>query len=150
MVSMQMSAQTMKDIIKTMPDSITPLLTKNARLDFIDYLEANQKAVEKNKLGGESEMTKLTETRSVIQLSKSSKLDFKLLKGGDEPTIGIISTMTVDEKTSVSMIRYYSLDWTLKKVNIPSDFKYYEWNDDNEELTSKVFNPFNLEIKEIK
>ena len=55
-----LTAQNMSDIIKDMPDSIMPLLTKNDRLDFIDYLASNMKAEVTNRLGGKSEMTTIS------------------------------------------------------------------------------------------
>lgn len=143
-ITMQMSAQIMKDIISSMPDSITPLLTKNNKLDFIDYLGANQKAEEKNLLGGNSEMTKLTDTRAVIKMSSAATMDIKLLKN-PEPQIGIITTMKGDEKAYTSIVEYYTMDWKLIKKVIPEGFKKLEWNDDNEQMNETEYKP--LEIK---
>lgn len=140
---MQLSAQTMKDIIANMPDSITPLLTKNNRLNLIDYVEAGQKAVEKNRLAGESEMTHLTASRCIIKMTNSSTFDFKLLQS-PEPAIGIITTLQSD-KTLTSIIRYYSLDWKLTKTVTPTEFTEYKWNDDNDELEATKHDPLNLD-----
>ena len=144
MLTMQASAQNMKDIIRNMPDSITPLLTKNNRLDFIDYLDAAQKAEEKNRLGGTSEMTKLTATRAVIRMSKSSTWDFKLLNASAEPTLGIITTVQSDSTTFTSIIRYYNLDWQLIKTVIPEGFERCEWNDDSDEISKTEYHPLAL------
>lgn len=140
---MPLSAQTMKDIISNMPDSITPLLTKNNRLNLIDYIEAGQKAVEKNRLAGESEMTHLTANRCVIKMTNSSTFDFKLLQS-PEPSIGIITTLQSD-KTLTSTIRYYSLDWKLTKTVIPTDFTEYKWKDDSEDFETTKHDPLNLD-----
>lgn len=143
LASVQASAQTMKDIVRTMPDSITPLLTKNMKLDFIDYLDAGQKAVEKNKFGGQSEMLKINDTRAIIQMTKSSIMDIKLLKNAEAP-IGIIST-AISGSTCTSIIKYYTLDWKPVKTVLPTDFNKLEWADDNEEIKSTSFSP--LEVK---
>lgn len=140
-------AQSMKEIITNMPDSITPLLTKNNRLDFIDYLAANQKAEEKNAFGAKSEMTKLTETRSTIRVTDSSTMDFKILKN-PETMVGIITTVQSDKKIFTSIIKYYSLpDWKLLKTTVPKGFTRFEWNDDNEELNITTYTPLELKFE---
>lgn len=139
------SAQDMKEIIRTMPDSIAPLLTKNNRLDFIDYIEAGQRAAEKNKLTGESEMLKLNATRALIQMTAASTLDIKLISS-PEPQIGIITTAKSD-KAYASIVKYYSTDWKLLKTIMPDDFVKKEWNDDNEEITETKYEPLKLEFK---
>lgn len=148
LASVQASAQNMKTIISNMPDSITPLLTKNARLNFIDYIEAGQKAVERNYLTGASEMTKLSDTRAVIKTSNRSTMDFKLLKNPEE-RIGIITTVKSDS-IGTSIIKYYTLDWKLVKTVTPSTFKQYEWNDENEELKETIFDPLKLKQDDFK
>lgn len=140
-------AQSMKEIITNMPDSITPLLTKNNRLDFIDYLAANQKAEEKNAFGAKSEMTKLTETRSTIRVTDSSTMDIKILKN-PETMVGIITTVQSDKKIFTSIIKYYSLpDWKLLKTTVPQGFTRFEWNDDNEELNITTYTPLELKFE---
>ena len=57
----QASAQSIqiRDAFRAMPDSLMPYLSKNNRLDFIDFLDSNMKAEVKNALGGTSEMLSL-------------------------------------------------------------------------------------------
>ena len=43
---------TMAALFKAMPDSLMPYLTKNNRLDMIDFMEANMKAEITNQLEG--------------------------------------------------------------------------------------------------
>lgn len=143
--TMQLSAQTMKDIITNMPDSITPLLTKNNRLNLIDYIEAGEKAVEKNRLGGETQMTHLSQTRCVIEMTSSSTVDFKLLSS-PEPSIGVITTMHNSENTVLtSYIQYFTLDWKLIKDEMPKAFVTYSWKEDSEELESRDYTPLKLD-----
>ena len=77
------SAQTVREAIKEMPDEVLPLLTKNDRLDFIDYLASNAKAEVKNKLGTPSEMTALTDDYAHIRLTEVSEVSMKLLQKGN-------------------------------------------------------------------
>lgn len=112
------NAQTMTTIIQTMPDSILPQLTRNNRLDFIDYLASNMKAETTNRLGGKSEMTILSDTYTNIRLSESAEVAFKLLTTdtGDK-LIMQIYTYTLPESLKVSHPTFYSLEWKI----IPPD-----------------------------
>lgn len=150
LISLQTNAQTMKDLISSMPDSITPLLTKNNRLNLIDYLEAGQKAVEKNRLGGDSELTHLTDTRAVFKMTASSSMDIKLLKD-PEPTIGVITGVN-DGKNStiVGIIKYYTLDWKLINTIKPEAFVGLSWKDENDSIKSTIYNPLELKNDEFK
>ena len=52
-----LSAQiTVRDLLKSMPDSVIPYLTENNRLDMIDFMESNMDAVVTNTLGGKSQL----------------------------------------------------------------------------------------------
>lgn len=145
LLTLQMSAQvSIKEVLKSMPNSITPLLEKNTKLNFIDYIDAGQKAVEKNRLGGKSELMKLTDTRALIQMTEVSTMDIKLLST-PEPAIGIITTVRSDSTTFASVIKYYSPDWQLTKTVYPEAFSKVEWNDEGEDLITTKHNP--LEIK---
>lgn len=145
LASLQMSAQTIKDVVKSMPDSITPMLTRNNILNFIDYLEAGEKAIEKNRLGGQSQMTHLTDTRTTISTSASSSIDIKLIKN-PETAIGIITTVRNANGTTLSsVVRYYTTDWKLTRTIIPEDFTSYSWTDDGEELIPAHYDPLKLD-----
>ena len=78
----QVSAQDLKmrDVFKQIPDSLVPYLSQNNRLDFIDFLDSNMKAEVRNKLGGMSEMTALTDDSLSIRMSNALQVDMLLLK----------------------------------------------------------------------
>ncbi len=106
------SAQTIREAIKEMPDEVLPLFTKNDRLDFLDYLASNAKAEVKNRMGGMSEMTTLTDDYAHIRTSEASELSFKLLQKGTEQVVCMISTCQVDSMFD-SKIRFYDMKWNL-------------------------------------
>ena len=116
-------AQTVREAIKEMPDEVLPLLTKNDRLDFIDYLASNAKAEVKNKLGTPSEMTALTDDYAHIRLTEVSEVSMKLLQKGTEQVICMVSTCQVDSMFD-SEIRFYDMKWNLldtkQFVDIPN------------------------------
>ena len=66
---------TIRDVFKSMPDSLMPYLSNNNRLDFIDFMDSNMKAEVKNQFGGNSIMTALTEDSLSISLPRESFTD---------------------------------------------------------------------------
>ena len=53
--------QTISEVFREMPDSLLPTLSKNNRLDMLDFMASGMKAEVTNRLGGRSEMTALTD-----------------------------------------------------------------------------------------
>ena len=110
-----LSAQTtVRDLLKSMPDSIIPYLTENNRLDMVDFIESNMDAVVTNALGGKSQMLKLTDQYVSIQLSESSSIAMRLL---DVPTPVdslpqiLCLVHTYDSGIRESTVTFYSLAW---------------------------------------
>lgn len=160
--SVSLKAQNMSDIIKDMPDSIMPLLTKNDRLDFIDYLASNMKAEVTNRLGGKSEMTTISNDYAHIRMTGSSEISFKLLPTISDTIICMIHTYTSngsDSKISflnkrwevLTTENYFEQPSTDKFISLPDTLT----NTEKENLKNKVYIPFikaenskdNLELK---
>lgn len=160
--SVSLTAQNMSDIIKDMPDSIMPLLTKNDRLDFIDYLASNMKAEVTNRLGGKSEMTTISNNYAHIRMTGSSEISFKLLPTISDTIICMIHTYT--SNVSDSKITFFNKKWEVltsdnyfekpsadKFISLPDTLT----NTEKENLKNKVYIPFikaenskdNLELK---
>ena len=94
-----------------MPDTIMPALTKSERMDFLDYIDSGMKARVRNKLGGESEMTELSDNSLTVQTSRSGKLQMALFQRKDG-TVLICLIKTVTARFDDSRIRFYNEDWT--------------------------------------
>ena len=110
-----LSAQTtIRDLLKSMPDSVIPYITENNRLDMIDFMDSNMDAVVTNALGGKSQMLKLTDQYVSIQLSESSSVAMRLL---DVPTPVdslpqiLCLVRTYDSGIRESTVSFYSLTW---------------------------------------
>ena len=88
----QASAQsiTMRDVFRQMPDSLMPYLSKNNRLDFIDFLDSGMKAEVKNQLGGTSQMIALGDDSLTIRMNPSLRTDMLLM----DSTVVMIETYT--------------------------------------------------------
>jgi len=111
----QASAQNikMRDVFRQMPDSIMPYLTKNNRLDFIDFLDSGMKAEVKNVLGGTSEMLTIADDSLTIRMNPSMRVDMLLM----DSTIVMIETFTVDSIYGQSKVSYFDSNWQV--INNP-------------------------------
>ena len=103
-------AQDMKSVFVAMPDSITPLLTKVNREDFIDFLDSNMKAEVKNRFGNVAEMKVLTDDYTLVQTSEVGTLELKLLPVNDSTKV-VCMVRTVCASACDSDVRFYSSDW---------------------------------------
>ena len=102
-----------KDVLKSMPDEVIPILTHNNILDMIDFLNASCKAEVTNRMNGKSEMTVLTDHYAYIQVTPSNTTEIKLLplqSGGT--LIYLVSTCTTDS-LSDSSVKVYTDKWEL-------------------------------------
>lgn len=87
---------TAADIFRQLPDSLTPYLSQNNRLDMLDFMSANMKAEVTNLLDGKSEMTLLSPDSLSVRLS-------------DVLTLGIGCGGTGEASGSVRMHYVYTL-----------------------------------------
>ena len=98
-------AQTrIRDIYASTPDSIFPLLTKNNRLDQIDFRENNMQAVVKNKFDDHSELLVLNDKYLKHQLSKHCVVEMRLLSdstlASSSTTLWEIATLSLAKKSA--------------------------------------------------
>ena len=100
-------AQTrIRDIYAAAPDSIFPLLTKNNRLDQIDFRENNMKAEVKNKFDGHSELLLLSERYLRLQLSDRCLVEMRPLS---DSTFCMVQTYSAPAPDS--RIRFFDTKW---------------------------------------
>jgi len=107
---------TLKDVFRQMPDSIVPYLSENNRLDFIDFMESGMKAEVKNRLGGTSEMTALTDDSLSIRMSEALRMDILLLKPVGMPdscrqVVCVVNTFGTDSLSLESQKAFYTPSW---------------------------------------
>lgn len=102
-------AQQIRESFVNMPDSLSALLTKVNREDFIDFLDSNMKAEVNNRLGGKTEMTRLTDDFLEVKMSGQSTFQLKVLKTGDAQVLCAVST--VCGPACDSHIRFYTPGW---------------------------------------
>ena len=115
----------MASLFKAMPDSLMPYLSKNNRLDMVDFMEAKMKAEVTNQLDGRSEMTLLTPDSLSIRLSDVLRVDMKLHPTA-EPVdschclISVWRTYTLNEKQATCIVDTYTAAWHLLESKVSS------------------------------
>ena len=110
-------AQTMRDILRQMPDTLVPLLTRNNLLDFPDYIDSQMKAELSNRLTGTSEMLQLTDDYTVIQTSPASTIQLKLLPKGKAKIICLVRTYFANDSIGDSQFSFYTSEWKPMKAS---------------------------------
>lgn len=100
----QAPAQTMKEVWSAMPDSIMPLLSKNNRLDCIDYWEAGQQGDVKNRLDGKVAILFMNEDSLAVADTELSSYEMNLNRGES----GDVKSIVVRRNVKVGDV----MDWT--------------------------------------
>jgi len=115
------------ELFKVMPDSLMPVLSKNNRLDMIDFCEAKMKAEVDNKLGGKSEMTCLTRDSLSIRVSSVLRMDLRLVEARADydscrQVICMVKTYRLPSSGGEESIAdYYSVRWNrLPQPDVPA------------------------------
>lgn len=115
LLALEISAQTtVRDLLKSMPDSLIPYLSENNRLDMIDFMESDMDAVVTNSLGGKSQLLKLTDQYASIKLSEASSVAMRLLDVStpvDSLSQILCLVRTYGSDIRESSIEFYSLAW---------------------------------------
>lgn len=116
-----LKAQRMRDVFANMPDSVLEVMTKNNRLDCIDFIENNMEARVRNRFDGFSELNTLTADYLSLDLTPSCKVEMKLLPAAD--TLNYICVVkTYSGPIRESSVAVYTDKWKM----LPRD-KWIEW-----------------------
>ena len=101
----------MRDLFAAMPDSLLPLVTRNNRLDCIDFIENHLEARVKNKLDQYVELKKLTEDYLLFQTSQKGYLEMKYVPNTDSTGV-LYLVRTCLGPIADSSVKCFSQDWT--------------------------------------
>lgn len=133
----------MRNWLSLMPDSVMPLLTKNNRLDFVDFLDARMEAVVSNRLEGKSRMDTLTDDYLLIHYTGTTDIAMKLLPVNDTADVLCMVT-TVKAPVADSRIAFYDAEWqpleVVDYIHEPSmdDFRPEQQGDSVQWAWSKI------------
>lgn len=95
------------------PTKVLPLLTRNSRMDMIDYLDYSQPAIVTNRFGGKSEMTTLTDSLIRIRMTDISTWQMQLKVSPVTADTIIEVTHTVCYPDTAVFVTRYSRDWSI-------------------------------------
>ena len=120
-------AQTMREVFIAMPDSIEPLLSKNNRMDMIDFMDNHMQARVTNRLDEQSIMDTLTTDYVKVTLTTNAVMEMKLYDKGKDKVL--LFVRTVGGPAKGSEIRFFTPEWKPLKAqfSLPS-FPSYEVN----------------------
>jgi hypothetical protein len=116
----------MREVFASMPDSVLPLVTKNNRLDCIDFIENNMDARVRNKVDEYVVLEALTEDYARFRTSASAVMELKLLPFSDSTSVlCVVTTAEAGVKESPSCvedsnIRFLSSSWAPLPAGTPS------------------------------
>jgi len=113
MVQAQTDSLNIRSVFNQMPDSLMPYLTKNNRLDMMDFMDAKMKAAVDNTLGGESRMIFLSDDSLCVVLSDALTIELKLQKENAETVIVMKKTYETTKRQKEILIGRYSSSWRL-------------------------------------
>lgn len=131
-----MSASKMRDVFAAMPDSVLGLMTKNNRLDCIDFIENNMEAKVRNRFDGYTVLKTMTDDYLDLQLTASCRVEMKLLPMADSVyCICMVRTYSVPEKESA--VALYTQDWVpmpLEKSLIKPEYAAFWTTNDTTDM----------------
>ena len=103
-------AQKMRDVFAAMPDSVLEVMTKNNRLDCIDFIENNMEAKVRNRFDGHTVLKALTMDYLDLQLTENCRVEMKLLPAEDSLNY-IAVVRTYAGPVPESHVALYTPDW---------------------------------------
>ncbi len=110
-----MSAQEMKDVFSAMPDSVLPTLTRNNRLDMIDFVTSGMKAEVKDVFDETVTLDTLTTDYLHLTLSDALMVEMKLLPSSnvlsDSTKKVVCVVMTYGRKPFESRVQMFTSNW---------------------------------------
>lgn len=107
---------TVAALFREMPDSLMPYLTKNNRLDMLDFMEARMKAEVTNRFDGKSEMTALSSDSLTVRLSDALTVDMRLERVAEPVdsslyTVSLRRTYHLNESQTERVVDVYTSAW---------------------------------------
>lgn len=113
--AVSVTADEMKDVFSAMPDSVMPTLTRNNRLDMVDFVESGMRAEVKDVFDDTSTLDTLTADYLHLTLSDAVKVEMKLLPSSvalpDSSSQVVCVVMTYGRKPIESSVQLFTSRW---------------------------------------
>ncbi len=105
----------MRDVLGQMPDSLLPTMSKNNRLDMIDFIDSGMKAIVTDKLNDQCTMDTLTADYARISMGGSMAIELKVLPSStqlpDSSTCVVCMVKTFGMQTKESEASLFTGKW---------------------------------------
>jgi len=118
LMSLATAAQTqrIRDLFAAAPDEVLPLMTKNNRLDCIDFIENKMEARVKDKFDNDVILEELTDDYLRIVTSSASTVEMKLVypaasDGRRDTSVVVYVAETCKGPTADTQVRAYDRNW---------------------------------------
>lgn len=107
---------TIRQLFVEMPDTLIPYLSRNSRLDFLDFMDSQMTAEVTNEFGGKSVMTALGNDSITIRLNDVCTIDLLLLPTTETVdscnlVVCMVKTVGLDGGYQESTVNYYTRHW---------------------------------------
>ncbi len=138
LISQSLFSQNIDDWYVNMPDILNPVLTKQNRLELLEYHKAHRGDSITNRFGNQSYLLGLDSLnkRIVIKNTSTSTFDMKIVEPeGVAPVVGIVRTVCAP--VCLSSVEFYDTAWN----QIPVEFtmpKAMEWVDEKSIPADKI------------
>ena len=104
----------MRNLFENIPDSVFPLLTRNNRLDMIDFYDNKMSAQVTNRLDGKSELKKMSDSYICLQMTSANREELLLLTKRDSSQI-VLRLSTFMSPIAESSFCFYTTAWSVLK-----------------------------------
>lgn len=107
---------TVRTLFTEMPDTVIPYLSRNSRLDCIDFIDSKMKAEVTNEFGGKTELTALSDDSLSLRLNEACRLDILLLPtvqpvDSISQVIALVRNLNIEGRGQGVSVDYYSVHW---------------------------------------
>lgn len=109
-------AQDIRTLFVEAPDSVLPLLSRNARADCLDFADAGMDYPVTNMLNGKSVIKELADDYLLLQSSGSSTIEIRLLPCNGEFVICVVNTVFAE--VADSRIAFFDNRWNRLPVDV--------------------------------
>ena len=110
-VSMAQEIVNIREVFKSMPDSLVPYLSQNNRLDLMDFVDAKMRAVVTNAFGSETEMIFLADDSIAVKMNESCLLNMKIAQVDTMVVIKFYQTYYTKESQYEVVSRTFNSNW---------------------------------------
>lgn len=104
-------AQKMRDVFAALPDTVLELMTRNNRLDCIDFIENDMEAKVRNRFDGFTVLKALTLDYLDLQLTPNCRVEMKLLPVSDSVSYVCVAR-TYSGPVPETVLELYTPEWT--------------------------------------